>query len=128
MKVAALFVDGQGVYAGLPNVDPWPVERDARTYAGPHPVVAHPPCERWGSWAEVNPNPKARRRVVGDDGGCFEAALASVRRFGGVIEHPRGSRAWAASFVVLAAYDKVRDPKVLKGWAPRSFPSEGGVT
>lgn len=92
--VAALFVDGRGVYANLPGVDAWPVERDARAYAGPHPVVAHPPCERWGAWAEVNPNPKARRRQVGDDGGCFEAALKAVRAWGGVIEHPRGSRVW----------------------------------
>lgn len=92
--VAALFVDGKGVYVGLPNVDPWPEDRDARKYFGPHPVVAHPPCERWGSWAAVNPNPKARRREVGDDGGCFEAALISVRNWGGVLEHPRGSKAW----------------------------------
>ena len=32
--------------------------------------------------------------VVGDDGGCFQAALASVREWGGVIEHPEASKAW----------------------------------
>lgn len=31
----------------------------------------------------------------GDDGGCFEAALRAVRAFGGVIEHPAYSAAWA---------------------------------
>jgi hypothetical protein len=38
--VAALYVDPQGVYSGLPDVDVWGEERDARTYAGPWPVVA----------------------------------------------------------------------------------------
>jgi len=54
MKVAALYVETGGVYYGLPDVDPWDEERDARLYAGPWPVVAHPPCSRlprllWGA-------------------------------------------------------------------------------
>ena len=94
--IAALFVQSGGVYFGLPGVDPWDAQRDARLYSGPHPVVAHPPCERWGRYATGGPNPKARRRVVGDDDGCFKAALAAVRRWGGVLEHPAYSKAWGA--------------------------------
>ena len=90
--IAALFVEKNGVYydPALTDVDPWDEERDARKYAGPWPVVAHPPCSRWCQLARVNE--KRYGHKVGDDGGCFAAALASVRKFGGVLEHPRGSR------------------------------------
>lgn len=90
--IAALFVDSGGCYFGIPDVDPWDVTRDARKYAGPHAVVAHPPCGRWCQMAPVN---QARYgHKVGDDGGCFASALESVRRFGGVLEHPAVSIAW----------------------------------
>lgn len=93
--IAALYVATGGCYFGLPDVDPWDETRDARTYAGPWPVVAHPPCERWGRYWFGGPSARVRREK-GDDGGCFRAALASVRRWGGVLEHPEASSAWAA--------------------------------
>ena len=40
------------------------------------------------------PNWKGHPKQIGDDGGCFEAALRAVRQFGGVLEHPRSSAAW----------------------------------
>ncbi|TRD03817.1 hypothetical protein FJV76_14370 [Mesorhizobium sp. WSM4303] len=95
--VAALFVETGGSYFGLPGVDPWDRVRDARQYRGPFPVVAHPPCQRWGAMANVN---YARwggdHNRPGNDGGCFASALTSVRRWGGVLEHPAKSRAWDA--------------------------------
>lgn len=91
--IAALFVEKGGVYYGLPDVDPWDKERDARLYAGPWPVVAHPPCERWGRYWFGGPSARERRQL-GDDGGCFESALRSVRTYGGVLEHPEASHAW----------------------------------
>jgi hypothetical protein len=92
--IAALFVQTNGAYYGLPDVDPWDEARDARKYDGPHPVVAHPPCARWCALAPLVEQQGGRR--VGDDDGCFASALASVRRFGGVLEHPAWSRAWPA--------------------------------
>ncbi len=93
--IAALFVEPRGIYANRADVDAWDEARDARTYDGPHAVVAHPPCQRWGRYAEGGPNPNARRREIGDDDGCFASALESVRRWGGVLEHPACSHAWA---------------------------------
>jgi hypothetical protein len=91
--VAALFVAKGGCYFGLPDVDPWDEARDARKYAGPWPVVAHPPCARWCQLAGIVEAryPHLRR---GEDGGCFESALNSVRKWGGVLEHPAFTTAW----------------------------------
>lgn len=96
-RIAALFVETNGAYYGLPDVDPWGEVRDARLYDGPCPVVAHPPCQRWGKMWFGQPLTVKRtgvRKAKGDDGGCFAAALAAVRKFGGVLEHPHGSHAW----------------------------------
>lgn len=93
--IAALFVDPDGAYSNLPDVDPWPESRDTRLYAGPWPVVAHPPCQRWGRYWHGSPR-KPHQYAMGDDAGCFASALRSVRQFGGVIEHPAYSHAWEA--------------------------------
>jgi len=95
--VAALYVESDGAYFGVSGVDPWDEVRDARSYSGPHPVVAHPPCQRWGKmWFGQPLTVKLTgvRKTKGDDGGCFNAALAAVRKHGGVLEHPWGSHAW----------------------------------
>lgn len=96
--IAALYVAKNGSYVCMPGVDAWPETRDARMYPGPHPVVAHPPCQRWGKlWAgqPLHIKRTGERKIKGADGGCFEAALSSVRSFGGVLEHPCDSHAWA---------------------------------
>lgn len=96
--VSALFVDRRGVYSTL-GVDCWGIDRDARLYPGSNPVVAHPPCQRWGTLG--TPRPRGVNRAIsgaprGEDDGCFAAALLAVRTWGGVIEHPARSAAWPA--------------------------------
>lgn len=91
-RVAALFVETGGSYAGLPDVELWDAARDARLYEGPYPVVAHPPCARWSRLAGFTEARFGLKR--GEDGGCFEAALNAVRTYGGVLEHP----AYTAAF------------------------------
>jgi len=115
-RVAALFVHEGGPYFGLPDVDPWPESRDATNYAGPCPVVAHPPCSRWCRLAGMVEARWGHKR--GDDGGLFEFALDAVRRWGGVLEHPAYSDAWGA-------YGLNRPPAA-GGWIVADF--EGGWT
>lgn len=115
--VAALYVETDGAYFGIPGVDPWDVNRDARLYKGPLPVVAHPPCQRWGRYSENHPI-KGKIAVTGDDGGCFAAAIEAVRTYGGVLEHPAHSKAWAH-------FDLNRPPHA-GGWVRADF--EGGWT
>ena len=86
MTVAALYVDPTGPYADIPGVDPWDAQRDARKYAGPHPVVAHPPCGPWGRYAHKSH----------EDPSVAVQAVRQVQQWGGVLEHPADSKLWKA--------------------------------
>lgn len=113
--IAALFVQKNGCYFGLPGVDPWDESRDARSYRGPWPVVAHPPCERWGRYWGGGPSlvGTPRQKKLGDDNGCFQSALRSVREHGGVLEHPEASHAWSAF--------GLNKPPISGGWVSAGF-------
>lgn len=87
--VAVLFARADSTYKGMPSVEVYDMERDARTYDGPWPVVAHPPCRAWGRLRTfANPRP--------DERNLARLAVALVREFGGVLEHPAGSTLWTA--------------------------------
>lgn len=82
--VSALYVDPRGPYPKL-VADWWDETRDARLYAGPNPVVAHPPCGPWG---------RLKHLYQGQEHDCAPRAVEQVRAFGGVLEHPRKSDLW----------------------------------
>lgn len=132
--IAALYVATGGCYFGLPDVDPWDEARDARRYNGPWPVVAHPPCDRWCQMAPVN---QARYgHKIGADDGCFAAALAAVRRFGGLyatddLDVAHAVRAWAIAEagnplmrIVLAGYDG--EHEMPADWECVEWKAQGG--
>lgn len=85
---AALYIDPAGPYAARSDLDLWPLARNADLYAGPLPVIAHPPCGHWGKY-------RHRCRQPGRD--CLHAALAHVRRWRGVLEHPLHATTWTAA-------------------------------
>lgn len=84
--IAILCVAPNSHYRRLAGVDVWDAERDARRYAGPWPVVAHPPCGPWG---------KLRGQCKGSGKDVGPVCVEHVRRYGGVLEHPAFSLLWA---------------------------------
>lgn len=82
--VAALYVQLGGVYYGLPGVEPWGLpERDAREYAGPYLVIAHPPCARWGA---------SDAGLRFDQGFHSAEERRRLQRLGTVSQIPKGER------------------------------------
>lgn len=102
----ALFVCRQSPYWGLLGDEAcFDIERDARTYAGSDPVIAHPPCRGWGRYAY-----KAKVRPGERELALF--ALDLVRRNGGIFEHPQSSQFWKAAGIVTGGL-----PDAFGGWA-----------
>ena len=87
--VAVLFARADSCYKALPDCDVWDSERDARNWPGGCPVVAHPPCRAWSGLRHMA-NPRS------DEKNLARLAVALVREFGGVLEHPAGSTLWTA--------------------------------
>ena len=88
MTVAVLFARADSIYKTLPGCDVYDIDRDARTWPGGCPVVAHPPCRAWGVLSHMaNPRP--------DEKDLARWAVAQIRQHGGVLEHPKGSKLWA---------------------------------
>lgn len=88
--VAVLFARGDSVYKSLPGLDVYDADRDARTWPGGVPVVAHPPCRAWGRLRHF-----AKPRH--DEKALALFAVDAVRAYGGVLEHPEASSLWPAA-------------------------------
>jgi hypothetical protein len=79
--VSVLFARSDSCYFEL-GCDVWDLERDATKFNGDGPVIAHPP--------HISVATDEEKAL-----GIF--AVAQVRRCGGVLEHPWGSKLWAAA-------------------------------
>lgn len=88
--IAALFVRKTSHYKTFPGVDCYDLERDSLTWRGGCPGVFHPPCRSWGKLSHFA-NPRAGERELA------LWSMAMVRKFGGVVEHPKTSRLWSAA-------------------------------
>lgn len=89
--VAVLYARKNSVYHVFDGADVYDLDRDARSYRGPFPVVAHPPCALWGRLAHLA---KSREEISKKHA---KFAVECVHEFGGALEHPAHSRLWRAA-------------------------------
>jgi hypothetical protein len=87
MTIAALFCRHNSVYKSMSSVDVWDAKRDARLWPGGMPCIAHPPCAQWGDFAHFSRDVPALKALA-------PLAIEFVRRWGGVLEHPKRSKLW----------------------------------
>jgi len=84
--VSALFVRENSIYKTL-GVDCWDIKRDARKFNGKNPIIAHPPCRAWGQLSHMAKPREGERELA-------IWSINQIRKFGGVLEHPRASKLW----------------------------------
>jgi hypothetical protein len=85
--VAALFIRTDSVYKLMPGVECYDAERDATSYTGPHPIVAHPPCRLFGVMKHFSKADPVEKQLA-------HFAIERARLLGGVVEHPAHSLLW----------------------------------
>lgn len=91
MSVAVLCAATNSIYHTLPGVDVYDVKRDARTFPGGVPVIAHPPCRSWSAYCAHQAKPAEGERELGL--WCVE----QLRECGGILEQPAHSRLFRAA-------------------------------
>lgn len=106
MNIAVLCANNRSIYNEIENIDVYDRRRDARTFAGTAPVIAHPPCRSYSAfmrhWAK--PEPGERDLALF----CAERVACN----GGVLEHPAHSR-FVRRFVGSSEW---RIEEVHQGW------------
>jgi hypothetical protein len=82
-NIAVLCAQRRSVYGSIRGLEVYDKARDARSYIGSAPVIAHPPCRLWGNLKHFSkaPDPEAEKEL-----GRYCAR--QVIRCGGVLEHP----------------------------------------
>jgi len=75
----------------MSGVDVYDAKRDARTFQGGCPVIAHPPCRSWSAFCahQAKAEPGERELAMF----CARA----VQEWGGILEQPAHSRLWVAA-------------------------------
>ena len=91
MIVSVLCAARNSVYKTLPGVEVYDAARDARTFPGDTPIVAHPPCRAWSAFLRHQAKPSEGEKELGL--WCAE----QLKKCGGVLEQPAHSHLFQAA-------------------------------
>lgn len=69
------------------GVETWNIEKNALRWQGGNAIIAHPPCRSWGNY-QWRAKPRLGERELA------KWAVAKVRFWGGIVEHPVTSKLW----------------------------------
>lgn len=87
MRIPVLFCTPNSTYNYIAIADPYDKKRDALTWKGGNAAIYHPPCRLWGKLAHMAKadNPDYEKHL-----GLW--SIEMVEKYGGVIEHPEGTK------------------------------------
>lgn len=102
--IAILCADERSNYHALPGLDIYTRSRDAYTFSGRIPVIAHPPCQQWSRLKAFARENRSEKELAAF---CFE----QVNKNGGILEHPHGS-----SFFKYIGADRKKMFSVDQSW------------
>ena len=87
MKIPVLFTAHNSLYNDFDIFDCYDEKRNAFTYTDRVPLIAHPPCRLFSRLRKLSSADPIEKK-------CAYFALARIRQFGGILEHPRSSTLW----------------------------------
>jgi hypothetical protein len=106
--VAILCASQKTYYRELPALEVYDIDRDARTFPGGMPVIAHPPCRRWTRFGMAMMKARLTRFGIETPPEEVEAerqlglfCARNVVEWGGILEQPAGSKLFAAAGLPL---------------------------
>lgn len=88
-QVAVLCVARNSIYKSMQGVDVYDDIRDARSFTGGMPIVAHPPCRSWSAYCRHQAKPLPGEKDLAPY--CVDW----LEKCGGVLEHPAHSTLWS---------------------------------
>ena len=85
--IPVLFTDDKSNYDLFNCFSTYNRHRNAFTFSERTPLIAHPPCRLFSRLRQFSTADRKEKQ-------CAYFALAQVRMFGGILEHPRSSTLW----------------------------------